>query len=332
MQVEELLLTRFAGRVDDYARQLDNGRYMRASEPLTPEVMLRHVRGEITAAVYQLRVCADGTPLSRTALLDFDTGDGLAQAVVIWKYWQRRGIPSLIEMSREGRAHLWLFFRDPLPTPLVRRALSGTLVDADIDCEGVEIFPKSDYLSPEQFGNTTRLPLGLHRKCSPPHRFGFYDPTTGGALSRKWEAQTAHLKGVEDTDRAALEALAMLAPDPPQPAPPPRTHRANGAAATGGVIARLNTALLDHYGSLAGVVAQFTDAPNAKGWTKCPFHQDRHPSMRVDERWQRAVCYTCTPQRANLRFATFDAFEIVAQARFNGDKRTATRTLAKELL
>lgn len=330
MQIAEILLSRFAGRVDDYARQLDNGRYMRASAPLTLEVVQQHIRGEITIAVYQLRPDETSIPLSRTALLDFDTSDGLQRAVAVWRYWQGRGIHSLIELSREGRAHLWLFFAELLPAPLVRRALKGTLADAGVSTEGVEVFPKSEWLSPEQWGNTTRLPLGLHRKCSPLQRFGFYDPVGGGEISREWGAQAVHLLDVTDTHRDALDALAAFAPEPPKPALPPK--RINSTMHSGNVIDRINAALLDRYGSLAALVSEFTDAPNAKGWTRCPLHDDHRPSMRVDERWQRAVCYTCPPQRPHLRFATFDSFELVAQARFGGDKKAAVRVLAKELL
>jgi hypothetical protein len=303
-------------------------------KPLTLEVVLQHMRGDITVAVYQLEARSDHVPLARTALLDFDTPDGVQRAMAVWKTLRSRWLTSLLELSREGRAHLWLFFEDPLPAPLVRRAMTGTLAAAGVDTEGVEIFPKSEWLSPDQWGNTTRLPLGLHRKCDPPTRFGFYDPETGREVSRKWEAQAAHLASVNDTSVKAVEALAALAPEPapvPTPSPQPR-RRSNGTGHGEGVIARLNAAMLSTYGSLAGVVTHYHQAPDAKNWVRCPFHEDRKPSMRVDERWQRAVCYVCTPQRPNLRYATFDAFEFVAQVRFNGDKKTAVRVLAEELL
>ncbi len=345
MRTEELLIARFAGRTDDHARQANDGRYWRARTPLTADTICRHLRGEITVAVYQLRH-EGGSLFTPTGLLDFDTSDGLERAVVMWETLRARGVPSLVELSRAGRAHLWLFFASPLPTSLVRRALEGALALSHEDAlvgatgdrdDGVEVFPKSERLAPDQWGNTTRLPLGLHRKCSPPQRFGFFDPLTGRAVARGWDAQVACLAAVADAPRAALDALALHAPEPSAPPAPgmsaSKPHGVTPPAASNrkGVIARLNDALLARYGSLAGVVAQFTRPPDAKGWTVCPFHEDRCPSMRVDERWQRAVCYVCPPQNQGLRFATFDPFELVAQARFGGDKKAAARVLAEEL-
>lgn len=333
---KQLLISRFAGRVDDHARQRDGGRYVRAGAPLTDDVLRAHLRGECTVAVYQCFVDEAGETRTRTGLLDFDTPDGLARATAVWKALRARaparagGVDCLLELSREGRAHLWLFFRDPPPAALVRRALKGALALAGVDADGVEVFPTGDRLSPEQWGNTARLPLGLHRKCAPPTRFGFYDPEQGVEIERSWAAQFGWLAAVADTPPEALEALALHAPTEAQPEPRPVTPppvQPNGRS----VIARLNAALLARYGGLAGVVAQFTRPPDARGWTLCPFHEDARPSLRVDERHCRAVCYVCAPQSQRLRFATFDPFEFVAQARFGGDKKVATRVLAEEL-
>lgn len=335
MQDEKLLLLRFAGRTDDYARQRDGGRYARAGAPLTHDVLRAHLRGAATVAAYQCFVDAEGETQTRTGLLDFDTGDGLERAAAVWKALLARGVDCLLEMSRQGRAHLWLFFRDPQPAALVRRALRGAHALSGVEVDGVEVFPTSDRLSPDRWGNTTRLPLGLHRKCTPPTRFGFFDPLAGREVPRAWAAQLGRLAAVADTPPAALELLALHAPEPePRPVTSPSVQP-NGKSVTPtlrvGVIARLNAALLARYGSLAGVVSQFTDAPDARGWTRCPFHEDERPSLRVDERHCRAVCYVCAPQSQRLRFATFDAFEFVTQARFGGDKKVATHVLAEEL-
>jgi hypothetical protein len=91
--------------------------------------------------VYQLKARSDHVPLARTGLLDFDTDDGVQRALKVWKMLRSRWLTSLLELSREGRAHLWLFFEDPLPAPLVRRAMAGTLAAAGVDTDGVEIFP-----------------------------------------------------------------------------------------------------------------------------------------------------------------------------------------------
>jgi hypothetical protein len=328
--LEQFLLTRFAGRADDYARQLENGRYCRARQPFTINVVRRHLRGDLTAAVYQLHRAEDGTLLSPTGLLDFDTSDGIERAAKVWKTLHGRGIPALVETSRVGRAHLWVFFADPLPSVLVRQALKGALAAAGDNGEGAEAFPKSVWLEPHQMGTTTRLPLGLHRKCDPPTRFGFYDPERGEGAARDWGAQAAVLSAVGNVERGPVEALAKLAPKPPALGRMKRTPR---PIPTGGsTITKLNAALLARYGGLSEVVAQFADPPDGRGWTKCPFHEDHHKSFRVDERHERAFCYVCAPQRSNLRFATFDAFEFMAQARFGGNKREAVRVLAGELL
>ncbi|MCZ7543365.1 MAG: hypothetical protein M5R40_07400 [Anaerolineae bacterium] len=238
----------------------------------------------------------------------------------------------LLELSRQGRAHLWLFFRDrSLPRSCV--VLRGAHALPAWTWTAWRCSPRAT--GSARTGGATRP--GCRWACTAsarPDAVRLLRPLAGREVPargrRSWGgSRRSPTRPLPRWSRWRARAGTRTAPG----------HVAIGAAerqsvtrrCASGVIAQLNAALLARYGSLAGVVSQFTDAPDARGWTRCPFHEDERPSLRVDERHCRAVCYVCAPQSQRLRFATFDAFEFVTQARFGGDKKVATHVLAEEL-
>jgi len=40
-------------------------------------------------------------------------------------------------------------------------------------------------------------------------------------------------------------------------------------------------------------VAALLDIPHRRGWARCPFHEDRHPSFHLNDRKQAAFCNPC---------------------------------------
>lgn len=65
--------------------------------------------------------------------------------------------PSWIEKSRNGNAHVWVFFQSPAPAWVVRTVLRGAT--QAVGRSDVEIFPKQDALKPGMVGNYINLPL-----------------------------------------------------------------------------------------------------------------------------------------------------------------------------
>src|SRR3954463_4836369 len=143
----------FVHRVDAYAQQTKSGSYFAKKAPVTRELIVRHLKGELTAGFYAM----DADSSVRWLALDGDQADSLEQLQEAWKRLSQLQIPSYLEASRRG-AHLWLFF-EPLPASAARRFVLSLLPDL----AGVEVFPKRDELTPSvRYGNLVRAPLGVH--------------------------------------------------------------------------------------------------------------------------------------------------------------------------
>jgi hypothetical protein len=142
------------GRRTDYALQQEDGRYLRQGMPLTIQVVMQHLRGDLTIGGYVI----DEYGLCRFAVYDSDTADGLLTLHTLQTSLAGVGVITYLEQSRRG-AHLWVFFEQPLPAVQVRAWL------LPLCPAGVEFYPKQDRLSPDRpFGSIIRLPLGVHRQ------------------------------------------------------------------------------------------------------------------------------------------------------------------------
>ena len=80
----------FVHRLDAYALQTKSGSYFAKKAPVTRELILRHLRGELTVGLYAM--AADNTV--RWLALDGDQADSLEQLQDAWKRLDQTSIPS----------------------------------------------------------------------------------------------------------------------------------------------------------------------------------------------------------------------------------------------
>ncbi len=184
-----LLEELFIHRRDTYAIQKRKGEdsiYLRQKEPLTVDVLRKHVAGELTTGTYQIDqntvkwMCTDHDGKDKTelkgqvtavrqALLDRDVSESAM----------------LIEDSGLKGYHLWTFFEEPVPAPFAYKL--GRLAVSDVRLDGrVEIFPKQKNLSANEYGNLVKVPAGIHQVSGKRSEFltwPEYKPSEAGALA-----------------------------------------------------------------------------------------------------------------------------------------------------
>lgn len=161
---QKALLKRLIHRKDCYATQWDNGQgYWRKKEPLTEEVLQKHLMGAITVGAYQL--VPDNTV--KWGVLDFDedTHEDWLEAFNAFELLKTQGYGCILEKSAGGvyRAHVWLLPPKPIPAAQMKAFLESFCKDNNFRPH--EIFPKQTELSKDRpFGNLVKLPFGLNHK------------------------------------------------------------------------------------------------------------------------------------------------------------------------
>jgi len=116
-----------------------DGRIYQVKQPVTDQVLLRHIEGHRPYGVYLL--VGDQT---RALAVDFDTLD-LFPAIEFVRQAQHYEIPAYIERSKSKGYHVWVFFEDPgVPARKARTVARHILME--IDQPRTEIFPKQDSL------------------------------------------------------------------------------------------------------------------------------------------------------------------------------------------
>ncbi len=175
----------FAGREDTYAEEefyTNGGRKVnQVMEPLTPDVIKKHLNGQITAETYversngTVKYCVLDIDVSKKILIELN-GDAvklqayLQKAANAVRQYQKAiktlGLSSYPEESGYRGFHLWIFFTDWIPARfanMLENIIDSrvTLSDSDIT---VEFFPNTARLKPGKFGPTIKLPYGIHSK------------------------------------------------------------------------------------------------------------------------------------------------------------------------
>ena len=173
--LEHAFLRLLVSRFNVYAVQLSKGGYLKVEEPLTIEVIKRHLCSSTTVGVYQL----DEASMVKWLCFDLDPeklDNPLSTAKAIIHECISRPDPKaprfykralLFEASRhpDPSYHIWIFFQ-PLPVPAKAARWLGLriLEHANINPKLIEVFPKQTELTKDRpFGNLVKLPLGLHR-------------------------------------------------------------------------------------------------------------------------------------------------------------------------
>jgi superfamily II DNA or RNA helicase len=172
--------------------------------PLTDEVFVRHLRGQLTVGIYPL------LPGDHCALLacDFDKGSWALDALAYLDACHANGVPAALERSRSGNgAHVWVFLdrlvraseARAMDTALLRQAM---MARGELDLASYDrFFPSQDFLPKAGFGNLIALPL--HGGCVERGTTTFLDPTT----MQPWPDQWAFLSSVARMSPPAVAAL-----------------------------------------------------------------------------------------------------------------------------
>ena len=172
-----LLKELFVNRTDCYCIQLKQG-YSKVAEPLTDEILLKHLSGEITVGSYQLDSCS----YVKWLCFDFDPEklpdpkEAAKQvlAVLLEKEKGEDGIERprvwpncvILEASRypDPSYHIWVLFLIPVKAKVARWLGLRVLEMANLNPKQMEVFPKQNELTPEKpYGNFVKLPLGKHQ-------------------------------------------------------------------------------------------------------------------------------------------------------------------------
>lgn len=217
-----LFMDLFQGREDAFARQWyekekDASGYIPVRRPMQPEDVKDHLRGKRTYGIYLLRrdstarvgvIDIDLVQKYRSGQLSREENSGVKSE---GKYLLKRlaelsaeaSLPCIIEFSGGKGYHFWYPFENPVPAGVVRSALEllAAKVRRDVECFGLEVFPKQDQLSGKGLGNLVKLPLGIHRGTGKASYFLM-------AKDRSPESQMDFLRGIQRIGTAALETLA----------------------------------------------------------------------------------------------------------------------------
>ncbi|MGD0698166.1 MAG: hypothetical protein ABSB82_25410 [Terriglobia bacterium] len=140
---------------------------------LTLDTIRRHLEGDITIGLYAIN---PATQCSKWVAIDADYPDALRDLIGIRSQLMHDRVESALENSRRG-GHLWFFLTVPLPARDCRIYVYDVALRLGIpikqgkQLEGIEVFPKQDFLRPSRYGNAIRGPLGIHRGAA--RRFWF---------------------------------------------------------------------------------------------------------------------------------------------------------------
>ena len=246
-----------------FARQLENGRYVCVHKPLSQELLVRHLSGNVTLGAYLL----DTQSRARFAVLDADDEQGMDRLLRTARLLSVEKTPSYLEQSRRG-GHLWLFFDEPLPAKLVKKFGEGVLAVHGDDQS--ELYPKQDHLE-EGPGSLIRLPFGIHRLTK--KRYGFLN-LEGEPLAKTMQEQ---LQKLVHPRTIPIETIKTYAAFEKKKTPRPHTEMPEGRGESLSAQIKARVSVLDFVGKY--VELKPTDG-GATGL--CPFHNDGQPSLGIN--------------------------------------------------
>lgn len=262
------------GRRDDYARQVETGRYVRAGAPLSREVLRAHLLGSLTIGTYVI----DEAGNCRFAVFDADDAAGLLNLLGVQRDLSSSGVASYLEGSRRG-GHLWVFFSALLSARLVRHWL------LPLCPSGVEFYPKRDWATRDEPGSLIRVPLGVHRRSG--CRYPFLSLDEAGQLVPVASSVTGLLNWLAGVRRVEVPARDVQ----PEPARRQNTkpYVAGGAAASSALLDSPSVSSIHQWCATQDAVAVIGCyvSLDARGMGCCPFGwhhsdgKDSHPSLWV---------------------------------------------------
>ena len=231
----------FVNRTDAYMAVGKGGHWICCKRLLSQDVLSAALCGRGHLGVYSV----DERGLSRWVCLDLDDSH---QAQALFSVIALLDQPecALLESSRRG-FHLWLFVS---PTPWAQLRSWGLHLARQSGLEGIEVFPKGPGF------NGVRAPLTVHPRDGA--IYPLIDPATGEIVTDPW----ALLNSRRIVRAPGLVEVARSA----------RTSFISGR--TGRTVHTELVAEIERYTEL-----RFFGDERAQG--RCPFHDDRHPSLGV---------------------------------------------------
>lgn len=190
----------FSGLTHVYGTyNVQTGLARQAKEPVTDQVVLRHIMGQQPYGVYLLT--GDHT---RAVVVDFDHDDPVPVQEYVRAAGQY-GIPVYVERSKRKGWHAWTFAELPGVSALKARLVVNAAL-ADIGQSSNEVFPRHDRLSRHvAFGNYINAPLfGL---LVPQGRTVFVDVANG---MRAYADQWSLLQYVQRVTERQLEEIVEI--------------------------------------------------------------------------------------------------------------------------
>lgn len=157
-------LSRLVGNPNVYAVQSDDGTaYRPVWEPLTLDVLKKHLAGAFTVGTYIGHAVEEGT-VARTLVFDFDNPDldvARGNTISVEAALVKLGVSKVhmgVEFSGRKGYHIWVLLANYHPSPELRRL--GRAACFLAQWEG-EVNPKQDVVT--KLGNLVKLPGGVHR-------------------------------------------------------------------------------------------------------------------------------------------------------------------------
>lgn len=129
--------------------------------PLTDDIILKHLKGEITIGIYPL-LPGD---LCNFLAIDFDKKNYEKDVSAFWSICDELDIPVYVERSRSGNgAHVWIFFEESISARIARKMgnilLTKTMEKASLELDSYDrLFPNQDTMPKGGFGNLIALPF-----------------------------------------------------------------------------------------------------------------------------------------------------------------------------
>lgn len=179
-------MVRLVGREDMYSREvLEYGgrrKFEPVTEPLTEDVVEKHLVGELVAGTYIQRpnltahFMVIDVDISKKVLLQWQNQPEMLQkylqmaaehAGILQKKMEQLGLSTYIEFSGYRGYHLWLFFSEWLPVRYIH--MLEDVVEAKYQsdrCEeiSIEFFPGKMKVRPGTPGQSIKLPYAVHSK------------------------------------------------------------------------------------------------------------------------------------------------------------------------
>jgi hypothetical protein len=157
------------------------------------------------------------TQRCRWVAIDADYENAIEDLLKLQWELRQDGVDAALEKSRRG-GHLWIFAREPLLARDCRVYIHNVAVRLKVPvkgaglADGIEVFPKQDRLSADEFGNALRAPLGIHQANR--KRYWFY------GADYSFEEQIAYLTRLKKISESEMAAFVLGLEMPPEFAPP----------------------------------------------------------------------------------------------------------------